>query len=321
MSVDDTTLTTDHTKDPDSQVNSEGLALSKEKGLSLSALCIHILQSEPERTFVIKDFVDRTGADYDNAKRTLSRLASTRKGSGPVRRLARGMYQYAPEKEQDGLQRLVQSGYWRIENIVLVKTVPSETQSIHVSPARDTGISEKGIPIDRRIPINHSNVPYPEKLPTGQAVTWQEYGNGTEIIRISSNGAPPLSPDAVLLIFRDLRRFGLDGSWKCTSIEINMDSQKLRIDASYTYQILEGVLLKVYQHGYNGRIEIADRRKMPIVEVISAIQNMAEATDGKVARTEIKDLRARLERCEWETKEAMIASKKAEKFAAAANWK
>ena len=157
MSNNDNTSSSDDKGDR--EWDKKGHTPEYKKGQSLSPYLAYVLRSNPDRAFVVKDFVDLTQAKYDTVKRLLSRLASTGKGSGPVKRVAHGMYQYAPEKEQDTLQKLVQYGNWKIENLRFEKTVPSKAPPTSVSLIRSPENSAKGIQSDSRIPIDHPNVP------------------------------------------------------------------------------------------------------------------------------------------------------------------
>jgi hypothetical protein len=56
---------------------------------------------------------------------------------------------------------------------------------------------------------------------------------------------------------------------------VNIDSRKLRSDASYSIQVIEGLLLKVYQHGTSVRVEVIDRRKCSIKEVLELLHGFA----------------------------------------------
>jgi hypothetical protein len=73
----------------------------------------------------------------------------------------------------------------------------------------------------------------------------------------------------------------MDDSWNCISLEMNIDSRYHRIDGSYSMKIIEGVLLKAYQHGYVGRLEIADRTSHNIKEVMDLFHSVAGTFDGQ----------------------------------------
>jgi hypothetical protein len=209
------------------------------------------------------------------------------------------MYQYAPEKEQDNLQALARSGNWKIENLAFV---PLMVYSTPVSLSESPPGQAKGTPSDPRIPTPKAG--YPITLPTGQQISWDQYenGNGNQIIRISANGAPPLSPDTVLLVIQQL---GIDESWKCVSLELNIDSRKHRIDSSYSLQVFEGLLLKAYQHGYNTRVEVANRREVSVREVLDLFHAIAGGIDGKEALHKAESLEARVKQNEKDTQLAL----------------
>lgn len=260
------------------------------KATSLSTDILEILRAEPNRKFLISDIVDLTGAKSSSVRKTLSRLARlSGKSCGPVMRVDHGIYQYDPGKERDSLQGLVLAGDWKLENLVFV-SMGRQRGSMPLAGTREPPCnSGRGTPLPG----------YPFTFPTGQQMNWEQYGNGTQIIRISAQGAPALSVDFILYIIDDLRRKVLDfDTWNCTSIEINKDSRKLRVDGSYSLQMIAGVLLKVYQHGCSTRIEIADRRKVPIREIVDLLQSFTAGLYQRVTLNEIAELKDRVHRIE-----------------------
>ncbi|ABS55026.1 hypothetical protein Mboo_0508 [Methanoregula boonei 6A8] len=286
------------TSPKDMEGDEKGALKSGKRGLSLSQCIVEVLRAEPERAYVIRDLVEQTGGCYNSVKRTLLRLSSSRKGSGPVRKVGHGLYQYDPCKEQDSLQALVRSGNWKIENLTFVSL---GAQGGAVSLSEIALGQTKGTPPDLSQPTPHPNVPFPWKTETGHLVTWDDYQNGTQVIRISANGAPPISPDAAILLIGNLKNFGMDNTWICKSLELNIDSYRHRIDSSYSLQFIEGLLLKAYQHGYYTRVEIADRREVPLREVTELFHALAGGLVGLEALKEIQGMKERLTRCEKKT--------------------
>jgi hypothetical protein len=262
------------------------------KYLSLSPWIVEILKSDPSRRFFVRELIQITHAKPDAVRQAVSRLSKTGKGSGPVRKIDHGMYQYAPEKELDSLEVLVQLGNWKAENLVFVTKGAQGGVLSQSDPSPGPGKGPESDTQSFSIPVRHECCPCPWKLPTGQVVTWVDYKNSTEEIRISANGAPPLNPDAVLIILRTLRDFMTEGQvWNCVSMELNIDSVSQRIDHSYSLQVIEGLLLKAYQHGYVARIEIADRRKVPLLEITQLFNALAVKIEGKEALREVADLK------------------------------
>ena len=286
-------------KKMDTERDTKGTPKTAKKGLSLSQCIVRELQSEPDRTFVILDLVDRTGGSYDSVKRTLLRLSSTGKGGGPVRKLKHGMYQHDPEKESDSLQAFARLDNWKFENVRFVKSVPMGAQGGVVSLSETVPEPAKGTLSDLSQSVPHPDVPYPWTAPTGQLVTWEDYPNGTQVITIAANGSPPLSPgELILFIESSLKHFGFDDSWTLTSLESNIDSRYHRFDGSYSLQAFEGVIWKAYQHGYVGRIEIADRRTHTLRETMDFLHSSANTFDGQGIIRQIKGMDERLTRCE-----------------------
>ena len=284
-------------KKRDTERDTKGTPKTAKKGQSLSQCIVRELQSEPDRTFVILDLVDRTGGNYDSVKRTLLRLSSTGKGGGPVRKLKHGMYQHDPEKESDSLQAFARLDNWKFENVRFVKSVPMGAQGGAVSLSETIPEPAKGTLSDPSQSVPHDG--YPLKLPTGHLVTWEDYPNGTQVICISANGSPPISPgEAILIIEGNIKTWGLDETWTCTSIETNIDSRYHRFDGSYSLKVVEGVIWKAYQHGYVGRIEIANRRTHTLRETMDFLHSMANTFDGQGIIRQVKGMDERLTRCE-----------------------
>ena len=244
------------------------------KGLSLSASIVEALKIEPDRPFVVRDLVDPTGGNYASVKRELARLSSTGKGSGPVRRVRHGMYQYDPCKEEDSLKALVQqSDNWKVENMTFVSFGAQGGIVPHVETILERS---KETTSERK-----SKPGYPKTLPTGQQIQWELDCNDTETVRLAANKRPPFSPDhALTLIQWLLLEEGSGRNWHCISIEANIDSRKLRVDSSHSITAVNGLLLKVYQHGPSVRVEIANRRKCSIKEVWDLLHTFTCGYDG-----------------------------------------
>jgi len=247
---------------------------------------------------MVRELVQITHSKPNAVTQAALRLSKTGKGSGPVRKIAHGLYRYAPDKEEDSLRALAQSGNWKAENMVFV-TKGAQGGVLSLSnPALDPEKEPESDNQNSSIPVPHGP-PCPWTLPTGQLVTWVDYQNGTEEIRISAKGAPPLNPDAVLMILRTLRDYMTDGQiWNCVSLELNIDSITHRLDYSYSLEIIEGLFLKAYQHGYNARIEIIDRRKVSLREVTELFQALSGGLNGLEALKEVHEVKERLVRCE-----------------------
>ncbi len=234
----------------------------------------------------------------------LSRLSSP-KNPAPVKRVGRGFYRYDPAKDQTGLTALIRSGNWKVENITLVTKgayPPPLLLSLEPGKPPETGNGNMQQPTPR--------AGYPWHLPTGQCVSWERYDNGTEMIRLSVNGAPPFSPDHVLTLIDVLRKDGLDDSWECVSIEVNIDSRDLRVDASMSLQVLEGLLAKCYQHGPWMRVELADRRRCGLGEVMGLLTGLAGVVDAREALQRCDQLREDLNAVAGTARLALTNSRK-----------
>lgn len=265
------------------------------KLLSLPAQIIEAMRVEPKRNFMIPDVVEITGKTPTAVRQALCRLSGSGKGSGPIMRIDHGLYKYDPSKMENSLQALARSGDWKIENLVFVtKGARGGLMSQSQDPEIEQEQNECDIP-SGAIP----RAGYPHNLPTGQQVTWDVYPNGTQLIRLSAKGAPPFSPDLCLYLLQDLNEKGLDYDiWDCKSIEVNVDTQKFTVDACHTLQFIEGLLFKVYQHGYNTRFEIADRRKVPLREIMDFIHGLTEPIDGRITRKKVDVIEYRLNQIE-----------------------
>jgi hypothetical protein len=279
-------------KKGDTKGDTKGTPKNERKGLSLSACIVSVLKAEPDYPFTVLDVVDRSGGKPGSVKRILVRLSSAGKGAGPVRKIGRGIYQYDTAKEGGSFTDFISSASPKIENLVFTKSVPLGVYPTPVSLSGSPKFCPKGTPSDPCVPAPHLG--YPKTTPTGQQIAWEDYQNGTQVIRISANGAPPISPDTALLLLEDLKRSGMDDTWTCTSLELNIDSRKHRIDSSYSVQLIEGALLKAYQHGYNARVELADRRSTPAREIWDLFLRMDGKVDGKEALRRVTALEARV---------------------------
>jgi hypothetical protein len=272
---------------------------------------VKALEAEPDRTFAIPDLVKITGATTTAVRKALSRLSKFGKGSGPIRRVSQGYYKFDSSKMQKNLQILAQSGDWKIENVVFVaKGAQGGFRSQSQTPESILNESRYDNPSEA-----HLKTGYPKTLFTGQQIHWEQYQNGTQVIRLSANGAPPFSPDSVLNILYFLEKDDFkELSWECKSIELNIDSRELRIDSSYSLQVMEGILLKAYQHGYNTRLEVAIRRDIPLREVMDVFHSIIERFDGTEALQRIDELERHLQQTDNTARLAhSIATKALEK--------
>jgi len=258
------------------------------KVTSLPTFIVEALRAEPDRIFAVRDLVDITGGTRGAVKQALSRLSEVgKKGAGPITRVSHGFYKYDSAKDELSLASLVRSGTWKIENLTFV-TLETPSNPMLLTKPREPGESDK-------LKIAEPKPGYPVTLPTGQQVFWGVYPCGTELIRLSTNGQPPFSPDAVLTILYYLEKEGFDtDSWKCTSCEYNQDFQKRWIEGSIAHQIDKGLLLKCYQHGYSTRIEVADRRPVLAREVLDLFGDIHSRSQGKEALTRVAELEKRV---------------------------
>jgi hypothetical protein len=96
----------------------------------------------------------------------------------------------------------------------------------------------------------------------------------------------------------------MDDTWNCVSLELNIDSIKHRLDYSYSLEIIEGLFLKAYKHGYVARLEIADRRKVSLLEVVQLFQALSGRIEGKEALRKADALEARVR---WNEKDTHLA--------------
>jgi hypothetical protein len=121
-----------------------------------------------------------------------------------------------------------------------------------------------------------------------------------------------LGPDSVLILIDKLRSHGFSPErWECTSLELNVDSRKIRIDASYSFQLVEGVILKAYQHAYNARVEIADRRKAPAREIMDLFHAIAGGLESKEALAKVNALEVQIQKLDKTTRLALSIARNA----------
>jgi len=145
----------------------------------------------------------------------------------------------------------------------------------------------------------------------GQQISWEIFDNGTEIIRLAANGHRPFSPDHLLTLFEELRRDGLNDSWTCASVEVNADSRDLRVDASsISVSVLTGLLVKVYQHGPFARVELADRRTVPLKEVLELVRGICTQTDYREILRQNAQIKENLKTVSGEARLSLNLSRK-----------
>jgi hypothetical protein len=274
-----------------------------EHEVTVANTVVEMLRAEPERKFCISDIQDILGSNRGAVKMLMSRLVLS-KQNYPVKRLSRGFYQYDPTKEQEGLQALLHSGNWKVENLVFVtkgayppSLLPAENEQYCLENLQSNN--------SRRKP----KAGYPRILPSRQIVNWELCDNGsTEIISLSAKGTRPFTMDNALTILYFLELEGLNDTWKCVSIEVNIETRKLRIDKSISLGVIKGLLFKCYQHDQFGRLEIADNRGQSVVEIKEIMElynGYVNLLDSKEAIREVKRLRKEVEEYAGMTKRAL----------------
>lgn len=275
-------------------------------GQSESACIITLLQAEPTRAFTNKEIAEMIGKNLGAVSRKLSRLVGTGKGSGPVMRISKGFYRYDPSKEEDSWKAFVEREDWKIENLCYCKKCPNggtvdirtRTEANEIGEFECDSNTYSDITSDTQ---GTERIRYPIKLPTGQRISWQQHLNGTEVIRISSNGAPPLSHEGLLAIHGFLTADGFNPEeWVCTSIEYNKDSVEHRLEGmtALTVQAFEGICLKGYQHKHSLRVEAAFRVPIEAKQVIDILHSINNRMVAQEALRIAKDNKERLKKVE-----------------------
>jgi hypothetical protein len=258
---------------------------------SLSARILDIVRREPDRKFVVLDFIQLTKAKPDAVRQALHRLISKNKGDIEIMKIDRGFYQFNPMGERPDLMALMRYGYWRVENVrFITKGARGDLMS-----QQDT----KEITLDPNRSIANPLPGFPWNLPSGQQVHWSIYYNGTQEIRLSANKKAPFSPDHALTLLQILEQKGFGGpEWECTSMEVNVEGRNWTIPGSFNVKLIQGLLIKVYQHGPSVRIELADRRSCTTKEALTVIHAVANGFDGAEALNLVKEIEPRIRRCE-----------------------
>jgi hypothetical protein len=297
------------------------IAKIPESGHPFSVCVVGVLKAEPDRTFHVRDVVEKTGGLLDTVNRILSRLSKTGKGSGPVRKVSHGFYKYDPAKEQGNLIDFARSGEWKIENLRLVRmaargasgqasqTVPDDPKQ--AEPPAQSGQETGTIRTPPKTSVPTPKFGYPWHLVNGQEVFWGVHGNGTEEIRISAKGKPPLSIDLVQKLLVDLKSAGADlDEWQCTSIEVNKDSRTRTFEGTFTMRVLENILIKAYDHdSAAARIEVANRQPIPMREVTDLFNYLQGGIEGKETLRKAEALEARVIRNEKDTALALTIAR------------
>jgi hypothetical protein len=109
-----------------------------------------------------------------------------------------------------------------------------------------------------------------------------------------------LNTDAILTIIHYLEKDGMNpDEWVCDSTEYNVDDTRYSFPCGQvTVQAFTGIYLKAYQHGEAARVELADRRTLPVKDMISAVTTISESVDRARANRVVDDLEARMTRLE-----------------------
>lgn len=305
-----------HSVNPDTIRTRNRITKIPESGHPFSACVLAVLKAEPDHTFHVRDVAEKTGGKVDTVNRILSRLSKSGKGSGAVRKVSHGFYKFDPAKEQGNLMDFARSGEWKIENITLVRmgvwgTSGQAPQPISDDPKRTSETAQSGQETGTIRTTPDTNIPspkpgYPMSLFNGQELFRGVYANGTEEIRISANGAPPISIDLIQQILDNFKYGGLNfDEWQCIRIEVNKDSYTRRLEGTFTMRVLEGLLIKAYNHGDAARVELANRLPIPMREVTELFNYLQGGIEGKEALKKADALEARVKQNEKDTRLAL----------------
>ena len=269
-------------------------------------MIVGILKAEPQRKFTVSEIVHCTPLTRQAVKMALSRYARP-ENPAPVRRVGHGFYAYDPLKNSTTLEKVAREGELKFENVVLMHV----TLGAHpptLLPDFESPRTQQNDQSNRSAPTLKTG--YPRRLPLGQQISWEIFDNGTEIIRLAANGHRPFSPDHLLTLFEELRRDGLNESWMCASIEVNTDSRDIRVDASISVSVLTGLLVKVYQHGPFARVELADRRTVPLKEVLELVRGICTQTDNREILRQNAQIKENLKTVSGEARLSLNLSRK-----------
>jgi hypothetical protein len=275
---------------------------------------IQYLARHPKSTYSPAEIAESLSLNIELVRKILSRLSSSGKNSGPVERVMRGFYRYAPEKKPKSLlDQIIESGRVGIENLSLYsKNVrkgytpsQSDTEDIPQTGHTPDSSGNEGIDPNRTQPdtdrtqsdmrVPEAKKGFPWRLPTGQEVQWWQYQNGAEMIIFTSNGSYPFPVETVLLLFEQLKKKGLNDGWERTSIEWNIDSKRFSIAEPVSYQVSEAEMLKLYQHGGLARLEGVNRQTVGFPETLTALRDVYERGQGELALKELEKMKKRVE--------------------------
>ena len=296
--------TKDRSEEPPKPASVTGCdnSVTSKKGCRVTVtltMYVDIFRENPNRKFTILDLAQHFHVTQDAVRQAMSRVIRR----GPVSRIASGLFQYDPTKEDGNLRSVLRSGNWKFENLALVTKGTRYSTLSHSEPSTEP---EKNPECDNQntpIPAPGPDcIPHPDwpgmDLPTGQKIRkWLYPKTGTEWITISAKGAPPISPDYLLFIIGSiLKDHGFDpAKWDLVSVEYLIDSEKLRYEGNHTYQAFEKEVFKGYNHGYHGRFEKADRRITPADEFIENCRILATGTLNAQAIREVRSLKREVE--------------------------
>jgi len=250
--------------------------------------CIKWLEDNTDRPYHHGEVAEANpDLDPETVRRTLFRLASTGKGSGPVECTTKGFYKFAPEKQKQISKPAPEVRY---HNIWFLKRAKSVSQLGGGGSAVSQPIGTPTGP-DHVIPgtlIGTPDVPniqrdgFPMHLFNGAIVNWILHTNGTEIIWIAADD-DPLHLDLLLhLIIDHLRPLGVAGSeWEQVSIELNIDGRREVVTpSSTTIQVASDQWLRAYNHRRLHREEFIDKVHRPIEDATIALLRIREQLDA-----------------------------------------
>lgn len=274
---------------------------------------IRILADNPDREYNAWGIAEKLGSDrIHHIRVALNRMAGFGKGQGPVKRTTRGFYQYCQDKKEPLLDQIRRSGRFGIENLAFTKTsarhvilgdTPPQLSTTPKGELSSTKHLEKELElIKHQISTEKAGgewvhrLGYPRQLRTGQEVLWMIHPErGEEWIIFKANGSGPFSLDLVEYLIEEMKGQGLGEEWMRTSMELNVDTNRITLAEPVTFQAHENQILKFYQHGGVARLEVADRRKVPYDEAFRLLLDLNDRAHGRQALKRVGELEGVIE--------------------------
>ena len=226
-------------------------------------LYVDYFRLNPDSRFTTRDLAQQFHVKRDAGRQAMSRVIR----SGPVSKIAPGLFQYDPTKEQGNLHSVLRSGTGNLRTWCLSQRghgiVYCHAPNQQPNPEKTKSVTLKICLFQHSAWTADPDPDSPGMdLPTGNRYDGgtipNRYTNDLHIGQWRTTDKPGSTPVLVGSILKD---HGFDpAKWDLVSVEYLIDSEKIRYEGNHTYRVFEKEVFKGYNHGYHGRFERASRR-------------------------------------------------------------